>query len=123
MASIFEYETWRIRDGVAQADHDEMIRTWFAFVRDHKDEMFPEWRSARHFREVDQETGEPTGKYIMLFEYESPEARKRYKERRKDFAGPYEAYKKIDPYQYFDVDAVSLEHWHPREEELWLDFT
>lgn len=123
MPSIFEFETWRLRDDVEQADHDEMIRTWFAFVRDHKDELFQEWRSARYFREVDHDSGEPTGRFIMLFEYASPEARRAYKERRKDYAGPYQAYKAIDPYQYFDVEAVTLEHWEPLEEDLWLDFT
>ncbi len=123
MASIFEFETWRVRDGVAQADHDEMIRTWFAFVRDHQTELFPEWRSARYFREVDHDSEEPTGRFIMLFEYESPEARRVYKERRKDYAGPYQAYKAIDPYQYFDVESVTVDHWEPLEEDLWLDFT
>lgn len=122
MASIFDYETWQLRDDVDQADHDKMIRTWFNFVRDHQEELFPEWRSARYFREVDPESDEPTGRFIMLFEYESAEARRRYKERRKDYAGPYQAYKAIDPYQYFNVDTVTVSHWEPQENELWLDF-
>lgn len=124
MSSLIEFEAWRVKPGVAAESHDDIIRRWFAFVRDNRDELFPEWVSTRYYRELDRSTNEPTGRYIMLFEYESPEARDRYKERRKNWDGPYEAYKAVDPYQeHFDLETVEEEFWEPREAQLWHDFS
>jgi hypothetical protein len=124
MTSVFEFEAWRVKPGVSQESHDEIIRRWFAFVDEHREELFPEWRSTRYFRERNHASGEPTGRFIMLFEYESVEARARYKERRKNWDGPYEAYKAVDPYQaHFDLESVEEEIWEPREAQLWHDFS
>ena len=119
--SFIEYETWTIKDGV-QEDHDEMIRKWFGFVRDHHESLFPEWKSARYYRFVKQ-NGTPTGRYLMLFEFFSREGLLAYKERRKNWDGPYEEYKEYDPYQYFNVDQVTTEYWEPLETDSWLDFS
>ena len=106
--SFFEVETWTVQEG-CQADHDVMIRRWFAYLRAHHDEMFPEWKSARYFRQVDRATGEPTGRYVMLFEYHSHEGFLAYKERRKDWSGPYAEYKEVDPYRFFEIETVTEE--------------
>ncbi len=118
--SFIEFETWRIKKGNEVA-HDEMIRRWFEFVQTHQAELFAEWKSARYFRQVTRE-GEPTGTYIMLFEFHSREGHHAYKERRKNWDGPYEVYKSVDPYELFDLDTVTTEYWQPREEGLWLEF-
>lgn len=99
-----------------------MIRRWFAYLEAHHDDMFPEWKSARYFREVDRHTGQPTGRYIMTFEYHSHQGFLAYKERRKDWSGPYAEYKTVDPYRFFDLETVTEAYWEPHEEHLWLDF-
>lgn len=118
--SIVEVETWLIAPG-NEEQHHEMIRRWIAFLQDNR-ELFEGWKSVRYYRQITAPDGEPTGRYVMLFEYESMEARNAYKERRKDFQGPYAEYKKVDPYQFFDHDSVTIEHWEPQEEALWFSF-
>jgi len=67
--------------------------------------------------------GYSTGVFIMVFEYDSLEAHHAYKERRKNWDGPYEAYKKVDPYQeFFDLETVTTEYWQPLETEQWAQF-
>ncbi len=118
--SFIEFETWRIKPEYQQ-QHDDMIRQWFHFVQTHQQELFPEWKSIRYFQEVDRD-GHPTGTYIMLFEFHSLEGHHAYKERRKDWSGPYAEYKKVDPYQFFDLDTVTTDYWQPREQALWTEF-
>ena len=118
--SFIEFETWRIAAGNEQA-HDEMIRDWFNFVKAHHADLFAEWKSARYYREIDQD-GRPTGAYIMLFEFHSREGHHAYKERRKDWSGPYEAYKAVDPYQFFESESVMTRYWEPQETALWFEF-
>jgi hypothetical protein len=118
--SFIEFETWKIKPGY-QNEHDDMIRQWFNFVVTHQTEMFPEWKSIRHFQQVSRE-GEPTGTYIMEFEYHTREGHHAYKARRKDWSGPYADYKLVDPYQFFDLESVTTEYWVPREEGLWTEF-
>jgi hypothetical protein len=119
--SFFEVETWVPKPGV-QAEHDEMVRRWSAFVREHQPELFPEWKSARYFRQVDRYTGQPTGRFVMMFEYISHPAFLAYKERRKEWSGPYAAYKEVDPYQFFDLETVTEAYWEPNDVGVWLDF-
>lgn len=118
--SFIEYETWEIKEG-HEEDHHKMIRTWFRFVREHHAELFAEWKSAHYYREVDRD-GNPTGRYVMLFEFHTREGHHAYKERRADYPGPYQAYKEIDPYQHFIEDSVKISYWEPQETELWLEF-
>jgi hypothetical protein len=120
MVSFVEFETWRIKPGF-QAEHDDMIRQWFNFLITHQQELFPEWKSIRYYRQVDRE-GNPTGTYVILFEFHSREAHHAYKERRKDWSGPYAEYKKVDPYQFFDLESVTTEYWEPLEQNLWAEF-
>lgn len=119
--SVIEVETWTPLDGVTR-DHDAIIREWFAFVRNNHDEMFSEWKSVRHYRELATDSRQPTGRYIMMFEFHTIVGRDNYKSRRKDWSGPYEEYRTVDPYQFFDQSSVTLEFWEPREESLWMDF-
>lgn len=118
--SFIEVESWEIKEGNEDAHH-AMIREWFQYVKDNHADMFQEWKSARYYRQVDKQ-GNPTGRYIMLFEFYTREGYHAYKERRKDWSGPYADYKRVDPYQYFDHDSVEVEFWEPREEDLWFEF-
>jgi hypothetical protein len=118
--SFFEYETWRVMPEFKD-EHDAMIKRWFDFLTEYQAKLFPEWKSMRHFRQVDRD-GAPTGVYIMLFEYHSRAAHHAYKERRKDWSGPYAEYKKVDPYQFFELESVAVHYWEPRETERWREF-
>lgn len=119
--SIVEAEAWTVADGVEEAHH-KTIREWFAFLAEHHADLFPEWKSVRYYRELDTQDRSPTGRYIMLFEFRSLAERDAYKERRKDWSGPYVKYREVDPYQYFNVETVTLEFWEPQEKDLWLEF-
>jgi hypothetical protein len=118
--SFLHVNSWRVESG-SEEPHDEMIRTWFGYVGERHDEMFQEWLGATYWAKVDAE-GDPTGHYVMLFEFCSAAAHAAYKERRKDFTGPYAEYRKIDPYQFFVKDSIGHAFWEPREKERWLDF-
>ena len=85
------------------------------------DDMFAEWKSARYYKQVNHQ-GLPTGRFIMNFEFYSAEGHDAYKKRRKDWSGPYEEYKRVDPYEHFIEESVKIEYWEPAEEDLWLDF-
>ena len=119
--SILEVEMWELSDGVDEETHDAAIREWFEWVRDRPD-LFAEWKSARHYRHLTEDEREPSGRYIMVFEFHSLAARDAYKERRRDWTGPYAAYKEIDPYRLFDHSSVTVDFWEPRQEDLWLEF-
>ncbi|MGH3589140.1 MAG: hypothetical protein ACRDQ0_22760 [Pseudonocardia sp.] len=119
--SIVERESWTLAPGVRQDEYDEGMRTWFRWVAAHRGELFPEWRGAAYYRQVDNTTLTPTGTYTMQFEFHSEAARRAYKERRADWSGPYAEYKKVDPYEpYLDHDKVTLSYWEPQERGLWL---
>jgi hypothetical protein len=118
--SFLEVESWTIKEGNEEAHH-EMIRAWFRYVQEHHADMFAEWKSARYYREMTRQ-GEPLGRYIMLFEFHTHEGFLAYKTRRKDWSGPYADYKKVDPYQFFDLSTVTEEFWAPQETDLWFEF-
>lgn len=117
---FLEFETWKLKDGVNVAEYDQMLKDWFQFLHDHKEELFQEWISAKYFKETDIE-GVVTGRYIMLFEYESLEGHHTYKKRR-NYQGPYEPYKLVDPYyHYFNHEETTCSFWQPIEPENWVD--
>lgn len=118
--SFLEVETWTIKEGHEAAHHD-MIRRWFKYVKKHHADMFEEWKSTRYYRQVDKD-GQPTGQYIMLFEFYTREGHHAYKARRKDWSGPYAEYKTVDPYQFFDIESVTLDYWEPQNIDLWFAF-
>jgi hypothetical protein len=121
LMSFFEVETWKPKAG-HEVEHDETIRQWFAYVKEHHDAMFPEWKSAQYFRQVLRDKDEQTGRYIMVFGYHSHEGFAAYKDRRRDWSGPYAEYKKLDPYRLFIPESVTVTHWQPQEESRWLDW-
>jgi hypothetical protein len=118
--SFIEVESWLIREG-KEEDHHDMIRRWFQYVQKNHADMFAEWKSARYYRQTDRD-GNLTGRYIMVFEFYTVEGFHAYKERRKDFNGPYAEYQKFDPYQYFIHESVEIEYWEPQETQLWFEF-
>ncbi len=118
--SFIEFESWEIKSGHEEAHH-QMIRDWFKFVQEHHPELFAEWKSARYYKQVSKE-GEATGRYIMMFEFYSREGFNVYKKRREGFTGPYEAYKQVDPYQFFVAGSVKIDYLTPQNEDLWFDF-
>ena len=120
---FLEYETWRLKKDIDMEAYDKIIKDWFAFVVKNRQELFPEWVSAKYCRKTDRD-GNPNGLFVMMFEYESLEGHHAYKERRKDWDGPYEAYKAVDPYQeFFELDSVTTEYLQPQEVESWFDFS
>ena len=120
---FLEYETWRLKKDIDMEAYDKIIKDWFAFVVKNRQELFPEWVSAKYYRKTDRD-GHPNGLFVMMFEYESLEGHHAYKERRKDWDGPYEAYKAVDPYQeFFELDSVTTEYLQPQEVESWFDFS
>jgi hypothetical protein len=120
--SFYDVVTWSTLPGV-QSEHDDVMRQWFAFVRRHHDELFAEWHSARYFRGVTREQGEPINRFMMIFEYNHRAGFLAYKKRRNGYPGPYAEYLKIDPFIYFDEETKTIEHWQPKNLELWLDFS
>ena len=120
---FLEYETWRLKKAIDMEAYDKIIKDWFAFVVKNRQELFPECVSAKYYRKTDRD-GNPNGLFVMMFEYESLEGHHAYKERRKDWDGPYEAYKAVDPYQeFFELDSVTTEYLQPQEVESWFDFS
>ena len=120
---FLEYETWRLKKDIDMEAYDKIIKDWFAFVVKNRPELFPEWVSAKYYRKTDRD-GNPNGLFVMMFEYESLEGHHAYKERRKDWDGPYEAYKAVDPYQeFFELESVTTEYLQPQEVESWFDFS
>ena len=120
---FLEYETWRLKKDIDMEAYDKIIKDWFAVVVKNRQELFPEWVSAKYYRKTDRD-GNPNGLFVMMFEYESLEGHHAYKERRKDWDGPYEAYKAVDPYQeFFELDSVTTEYLQPQEVESWFDFS
>ena len=120
---FLEYETWRLKKDIDMEAYDKIIKDWFAFVVKNRQELFPEWVSAKYYRKTDRD-GNPNGLFVMMFEYESLEGHHAYKERRKDWDGPYEAYKAVDPYQeVFELESVTTEYLQPQEVESWFDFS
>ena len=118
--SFTEVESWEIKRGHEEY-HYIAIRSWFDYVRTHHSELFAEWKSARYFRQVDR-SGNPTGRYIMNFEFYTRVGHDAYKKRRKDWSGPYSDYKKVDPYEHFNIDSVTVDYWEALDQDMWFDF-
>lgn len=119
---FLEYETWVLKKDIDLGAYDRIIEDWFEFLKDNKKELFDEWISAKYYRKTDRE-GNPTGVFVMIFEYDSLEGHHAYKERRKNWDGPYEDYKKVDPYQeFFDLETVTTEYLQPLATDSWFNY-
>ena len=117
--TIYEVESWKIKPG-REKEHEEALRKWMTWVKQHK-ELFPEWKSLRYITKYI--AGEETERHVMIWEYNSLAAFETYKARRKDYEGPYEEYKKVDPYHMdvFDHTSMKVEIWKPQEQDLWIE--
>ncbi len=117
--AVFEVESWHIAQG-KEEEHNKAMRRWLKWVNDHR-ELFREWKSVRYF--VKTVAGEESGRHFVIWEYESLADFEAYKKRRKDYEGPYEEYKKNDPY-YMDVfihSGMKMEFWKDLERDLWIE--
>jgi hypothetical protein len=117
--AIFEVESWHVKQG-KEKEHDAEMLRWLKWVGEHR-ELFKEWKSVRYF--VKYIAGEESGRYFVVWEYDSLSDFEGYKKRRGDYSGPYEEYKENDPY-YKDVfihSSMKVEVWQDQERELWLE--
>jgi hypothetical protein len=117
--AIFEVESWRIAEG-KDAEHAAAMRQWLAWVNEHR-ELFGEWKSVRYLTKY--VAGEASGRHMVIWEYDSMAAFENYKKRRKDYEGPYEEYKKNDPYykDVFDHSTMTMEFWQDIDRDLWIE--
>jgi hypothetical protein len=117
--AVFEVESWYVAEGKAK-EHEEEMRRWLKWVNEHR-ELFREWKSVRYF--VKNVAGEESGRHFVMWEYDSLADFEAYKKRRGDYQGPYEEYKKNDPY-YKDVfihSRMKVEFWRDLERDLWIE--
>ena len=70
--NFYEVETWRPRLSCPAEEYEKAIENWFTYVTEKK-ELFPGLISAKYFNKCDREAN-PDGYYMMILEYESPEA-------------------------------------------------
>jgi len=117
--AVFEAESWQIAKG-KEKEHKKALRQWFKWVRNHR-ELFREWKSVRYF--VKTVAGEESGRYFIIWEYDSLADYEAYKKRRADYKGPYEEYKKNDPYykDLFIHSGMKVEFWQDMERDLWIE--
>ena len=116
---IYEVETWKVNPG-REKEHEAALKNWLKWVNEHR-ELFPEWKSVRYMQKYI--AGEETDRHMMIWEYDSLATFEQYKERRKDYAGPYEDYKRVDPYymNVFDHTSMKIEVWKPLNRDLWIE--
>ena len=117
--AVFEMESWFVAEG-KEKEHEKEMRRWLEWVTEHR-ELFSEWKSVRYF--VKTVAGEESGRHFVIWEYDSVADFEAYKKRRADYTGPYEEYKKNDPYYkgVFDHSGMKVEFWEDRERELWIE--
>jgi len=117
--SVFEMESWFVAEG-KEEEHKKAMRGWLKWVNDHR-ELFQEWKSVRYFSKY--VAGEESGRHFIIWEYDSLADFEAYKKRRKDYTGPYEEYKKNDPYYLgvFNHTGMKMEFWEDMERDLWIE--
>ena len=117
--AVFEAESWLVAEGKA-AEHEEAMRRWLRWVNGHR-ELFGEWRSVRYF--VKTVAGEESGRHFVVWEYDSLTALEAYKKRRTGYEGPYEEYKRNDPYytDVFNHATMKIELWQDQDRDLWIE--
>jgi hypothetical protein len=117
--AIFEMESWHIAEG-KEEEHAEAMRAWLNWVKSHPP-LFKEWKSVRCF--VKTIAGEESDRHFIVWEYDSLADFEAYKERRKDYAGPYAEYKKVDPFHkgVFNHAGMKVEVWKDIDRDLWIE--
>lgn len=116
---VFEVESWKVKQG-KEKEHGEWMRRWLQWVNDNRD-LFPEWESVRYY--IKHFAGPDSGYHFIVWEYENLAAYEQYKARRAGYTGPYEEYKKNDPYYagVFDPSSMRMEVWRDLERDLWIE--
>ena len=117
--AVFEVESWRVAHG-KEEQHKKAMRQWLQWVNDHR-ELFKEWKSVRYFMKYFAR--DESDRHFIVWEYDSLSDFEAYKKRRKDYTGPYEEYKKNDPY-YIDVfehGSMWMETWVDVDRDLWIE--
>ena len=108
--NFYEVETWRPRLSCPAEEYERAIENWFTYVTENK-ELFPGLISAKYFNKCDREAN-PDGYYMMILEYESPEACKALHARIRDSLekndGVYAEYAAKDPHSCFDIDHMNM---------------
>ena len=117
--AVFEMESWLVAEG-KEKEHKHAMRDWLQWVNDHR-ELFPEWKSVRYFAKTI--AGEESERHFIIWEYDSLADFEAYKARRGDYEGPYEEYKKHDPYymSVFEHSSMKIELWKDLERDLWIE--
>lgn len=117
--SIFEAESWHPISG-KEDEHDAAMANFLKWVAAHRD-LFKEWKSLRYYEKYI--AGANSGRFFIVWEYESLAAFEEYKKRRHDYSGPYAEYKKNDPYHLgvMDHSTMEVEIWHEAAREHWLE--
>ena len=96
------------------------MRGWLKWINDHR-KLFPEWKSVRYFSKY--VAGEESGRFFVIWEYDSLSEFESYKKRRSGYKGPYTEYKNNDPYymSVFDHRGMKVEFWIDEERDLWIE--
>ena len=117
--AVFEVESWRVAEG-KEEEHKLAMRRWLQWVNDHR-KLFGEWKSVRYF--VKTIAGEESGRHFVIWEYDSLVDHEIYKKRRAGYKGPYEEYKKSDPYykDVFNHSTMTVELWADVDRGLWVE--
>ncbi|MBN1224194.1 MAG: hypothetical protein JXB23_13185 [Candidatus Aminicenantes bacterium] len=117
--AVFEVESWLVKEG-KEEEHRKAMRQWLKWVHTHRN-LFKEWKSVRYFEKT--VAGQDSGRHLILWEYESLADFEAYKKRRADYEGPYEEYKKNDPYHMgvFEHSRMEVEFWKDLERDLWVE--
>lgn len=122
--NFYEVETWRPRLSCPAEEYEKAIENWFTYVAEKK-ELFPGLISAKYFNKCDREAN-PDGYYMMILEYESPEACKALHARIRDSLekndGVYAEYAAKDPHSCFDIDHMNMRYMQPLVTDLWFDY-
>ena len=110
--NFYEVETWRPRLSCPAEEYEKAIENWFTYVTEKKG-LFPGLISAKYFNKCDREAN-PDGYYMMILEYESPEACKALHARIRDSLekndGVYAEYAAKDPHSCFDIDHMNMRY-------------
>jgi hypothetical protein len=119
VTTVFEVESWQVTEG-REEEHREAMCRWLHWVNDHRG-LFPEWKSVRYF--VKTIAGEESERHLIIWEYDSLADFEAYKNRRGDYKGPYEEYKRNDPYHQgvFNHSSMKVELWKDLERDLWIE--
>jgi len=117
--AVFEMESWFVAEG-KEKEHAQAMRGWLQWVNNNR-ELFVEWKSVRYFYK--KVAGEESGRFFIIWEYDSLAAFEEYKAKRSGYKGLYAEYKKYDPYcmDVFNHHGMKVEFWSDEDRDLWIE--